>query len=133
MSVAPASGPVGTRFTVTGRGFQAGAELVYGIGPGTQPVILGRITIGADGTFTSSFDSSSIPPGEHELAVNTMPLTRPLALARFTVTAAAAPGLPNTGAGGPASRLIPVLLVATLVVATLGALAARGARRRRTL
>ena len=131
VSVAPASGPVGTRFTVTGRGFQAGAELVYGIGPGTQPVVLGRITIGADGTFTSSFDSSSIPLGEHELAVNTFPLTRPLALTRFTVTAAATPGLPNTGAGGTASWLIPALLVATLAVTTLGVLVVGIGRRRR--
>ncbi len=122
MNVAPPSGPAGTRFTVTGSGFQAGAELVYGIELNGQDVVLGRVRIAADGTFTSSFDSSTLPPGEYELGVATSPNVRPLALARFTVTAAAMPGLPNTGAGGTAARVVPAMLGAMLVVAALGAL-----------
>ncbi len=130
VEVSPRSGSVGTRFTVTGRDFPAGAELVYGIDVDRQPVVLGQIRITADGTFASSFDSAAIPPGEYELVVTTGPNVRPLALARFAVTAADAPGLPNTGAGGRATWF-PASLALAAGLGLAGTLLAVGRARRR--
>jgi len=130
LTIAPPSGPVGTRFTLSGSRFAPGAQLLYGINVNEQPVILGEITTGADGRFTASFDSSAIPPGDYELAIATSPTVQPLALARFAVTAATMPGLPNTGTGGLASwPTAPLTLLAGLGLA-VALLTAAVARRR---
>ncbi len=64
-------------------------------------MILGQVRIEADGSFTSSFDSTALPPGGYELGVTTAPNVRPLAVAVFTVTEPATPvaGTPSTGSG----------------------------------
>lgn len=138
LSIAPPTGPAGTRFVATGTGFQAGDTLRLGVAPtatGAQTpperqVNLGTTQVGADGRFTVSIDSTGYAPEQYDLAVFTGTPGPPV-IARFTVTAGSMPGLPNTGGGGgdPAAGAgwLPVGLLA---LAALGALeiVARGRR-----
>lgn len=131
VSIAPTSGPAGTRFVLTGRGFAAGASLIYGIVVNRQPVVLGQVQVGADGSVTASFDSSGIPPGQYQLFVATGAGIPPLAGTTFTVTAGSMPGLPSTGGGGIAPRTgLPQVLMAGFGIVLLVVLAAGFARRR---
>ena len=142
VSIAPPAGPAGTRFVGTGTGFTPGETLRLGVAPtatGAQTpparqVDLGTLRVGADGRFTVTIDSTGYPPEGYDLAVFTgMP--GPPTIARFTVTAGAAPGLPNTGGGGsdPAASasgtLLPLLALVGLVA--LAVLGQRRYRRRR--
>ena len=60
-----------------------------------------ELTIGADGTSRSTFDSSGALPGEYivQIASRQMGFGTLLASAPFTVTGSVPPGLPATGAG----------------------------------
>lgn len=107
----PPTGPVGTRFVATGSGFPAGATYRVGTapratGPQTPPerqVLIGTVQVGTDGRFTVTIDSTGYPPEEYDFVVfGSRP--DPVFVARFTVTPAGAPGLPNTGGGGSARR-----------------------------
>lgn len=130
LTIAPASGPPGTRFTLAGTGFPAGATLVYGI-PGNRQLLFGQVQVGSDGSLAVGFDSTSIPAGRYEVIVTTAVGEPPLAGATFTVTAAAAPGLPNTGGGRLAPWSVsPGAPLAGLGLVALAALAIGIARRR---
>ena len=60
---------------------------------------LGTVQIGADGRFTVAIDSTGYRPEQYDFVALTGAPGPPV-VARFTVTAAGAPGLPNTGGGG---------------------------------
>lgn len=131
LTIAPASGPPGTRFMLAGTGFPAGATLVYGI-PGNRQLLFGQVQVGSDGSLAVGFDSTSFPAGRYEAIVNTAVGAPALAGTAFTVTAAAAPGLPNTGGGGLAPwRVSPGVSLAGSGLVALAALAI-GITRRRT-
>ena len=107
VTIDPPSGPAGTRFVATGTGFTAGASLRLVVAPtatGAQTpperqVNLGTVQVGADGRFTVTIDSTGYRPEQYDFVALTGAPGPPL-VARFTVTAAGAPGLPNTGSGG---------------------------------
>lgn len=107
VTITPPAGPAGTRFVATGTGFKAGDSLRLGIapsatGPQSPPerqVNLGTVQVGPDGRFTATVDSTGYPPEQYDFVAFTSAPGPPF-VARFTVTAAGAPGLPNTGGGG---------------------------------
>ncbi len=131
LAVAPASGPAGTRFTVTGTNLPPGATVAYGaINAQNQPGPLGQVQVGADGRSEVGIDSSGYAPGLYRAFVSSE--GRGLAAAHFTVTATGMPGLPSTGGGGaapPAGRAGRLLLGLGLV--SLVILAVRGRRHHR--
>lgn len=132
MTISPASGPVGTQFTVTGTGFAPGARVMYGLDKASgPPEIIGNAQAGADGRFTATLDSRGYALGSYRLLAATDPAEGAIAAASFTVTAAATPGLPNTGGGGMTSWMVPSgALVAGLGLVVLAAVAIGIARRR---
>ena len=139
LTVAPSAGPAGTRFTATGEGFAAGTTVAFytvesAKGPSGSPREVARVQIPADGRVGFSFDSTGYSPEGYDLVAHTggiiigFPLVRPT----FTVTAASAPGLPNTGAGGRAGSAASVgpLLSALAALGIAGGLASRRRRAR---
>ena len=137
VAIAPPAGPAGTRFLVTGTGFAAGAALRLVVAPTAtgaqtppeQQVDLGAAQVGADGRFTVAIDSTGYRPEQYDLVVLTGAPGPPL-VARFTVTAASAPGLPNTGGGGARPGTASPSLALALAVATVAGLALGAVRRR---
>jgi hypothetical protein len=107
VTIVPRSGPAGTRFVATGAGFTPGETLLYGYDSPSQPVILGRIQVNANGGFTVTVDSTGLAPREYAFHISSAstPPPPPLAVVPFTVTAGGAPGLPATGGGGGIGRL----------------------------
>src|SRR6185437_6825022 len=102
VTITPPAGPAGTQFVVTGSGFTPGDVLLYGFDDPRQPVVLGQVTVSADGRFTVTIDSTGYEARDyafHVVSQQSVPPTMPLAIVKFTVTAGAAPGLPNTGGG----------------------------------
>ncbi len=144
VTITPPSGPVGTRFVATGTGFTPGAALRLVVTPSAtgaqtppeQQVNLGRVQVGADGRFTVTIDSTGYRPEQYDLVGFTDAPGPPL-IVRFTVTPGNAPGLPNTGGGGGASRPMVTLLspAGALLAVGLGLLGTgrprRGRRSRR--
>ncbi len=114
LTVAPATGPAGTTFAVTGPGFQAGAHLLVAAftgnaqGPATPPV---PVTVRADGQLRATIDSTGLAPGTYQARVAVSEHDPILATAVFTVTAAAAPSptvRPSTTAtAAPAATVTP--------------------------
>lgn len=125
IAIAPASGPAGTRFEATGTGFKPGLNLQLVVVPSatgaqTPPerqVALGSHQVGADGRFTVAIDSTGFPPEPYDLVALTGNPGPPY-VGRFTVTAGAMPGLPNTGGGGASFSLTLGWLVLGIVALT---------------
>lgn len=70
LTVAPGSGPVGTRFAITGTGFPATSQLpVVIVSSGGERVASGNITIRADGAINTNYDSTGDPNGQYTVAV----------------------------------------------------------------
>lgn len=115
LTVAPASGPPGTVFAVTGSGFTAISSVRVIVfyaprsasgGRGERHVLDQQVAVGGDGGFTLRVDSTGFVPEEYvviDAGVSAQ------ARATFTVTDGIVPppGLPNTG-GGVARHRFPV-------------------------
>ena len=93
---------------------------------------LGTVQVGVEGRFTVTIDSTGYRPEQYDLVALTGAPGPPL-VARFTVTAGSAPGLPNTGGGGGAVPLttISLPLAGALVMVGLGLLVSGRCRRGR--
>ena len=137
MTLSPNGGPVGTRLTASGEGFAAGTtvaffttELAKGPVEGTREVV--RLRIPADGRVTFGIDMGGYSPGQHDLYAYTdgNRIGYPLVRLVFDVTAASAPGMPNTGGGATAQPAAGWELL-IVVLATAGLALAGGALRRR--
>ena len=131
LTVAPATGPVGTRFTATGTGLTPGLAVVAfttesAKGPQGNFRQVATLTVPADGRVTFPIDTTGYTPEAYDVILfgpGGPQIGLPLVVAQFTVTAPNTPGLPNTGGGGAAQGaggwpLLPVLaLVVGLVLA----------------
>ncbi len=140
VTVAPSTGPAGTRFAATVTGLTPGITVVAfttesALGPRGHFRPLGTVTVPADGRVIFPIDTTGYDPQSYDLIVfgpGGPRLGLPLAIAQFMVTASAAmPGLPNTGGGGMAAgadrRGALALGLLTLVVG-LGVLGIRARR-----
>ncbi len=112
LTVAPAAGPAGTRFTATGTGLTPGLAVVAfttesALGPQGHFRQVAALTVPADGRVTFPIDTTGYTPEGHDLIVfgpGGPQIGLPLVIAQFMVTAPAVPGLPNTGGGGAARQ-----------------------------
>ncbi len=128
LAVAPASGPAGTPFTVTGAGFRARSTVVLAVFVEDAPVVLGRALADADGRFATTLDSSDLPAGSYLLGAGPDADARPFATAPLVVTAPGTmPELPNTGGGVAADQATGMrpILAATLIGVVCATLLAR--------
>lgn len=100
LAVAPAAGPAGTKFVITGTGFQPNDNLITAAFLGTADTHAGpptpagppvKITVGANGQFQATIDSAGFAPGAYFVFVARSENDPPLATETFTVTAAATP------------------------------------------
>jgi LPXTG-motif cell wall-anchored protein len=93
---------------VDGQGFDPGSEVTLTLH--SAPVLLGTVTAGADGRFTTTVTIPEVDPGHHELVADGVDaLGQPLTLqAAIRVTASAAPtGSDPTASGGAAPQATP--------------------------
>ena len=133
--VTPTSGPPGTQFLIAGRDLPPGEVLIRRVrntvSDAGARIDDAEITIGADGTFRSTFDSSGALPGNYlvQIASRQAGFGTLLASAPFTVTGTAPPGLPATGVGR--AQPLPADGAPEAGVALLLALSVLGYRGRR--
>ena len=139
LTVAPSTGPAGTRFIATGEGFAVGTTVAFytvesAKGPSGSPREVARVQIPADGQVSFSFDSTGYSAEQYDLTAhpNEIIIGFPLVRPTFTVTAGGAPGLPNTGGGaGQAAGARPILPWALAGLSLAGALGLGHVARRR--
>jgi hypothetical protein len=134
-TLTPRSGPAGTPLVVSGTGFSAGERAEVRVVGANGQFLYGttlRVQAGADGTFTASLDSSGFEPGLYQPLVQVGDRITVVDVP-FTIAEGNLPGLPNTGGGGAPGRapLTAGLLVGGALLALLGRVALRPARRRR--
>ncbi|CAA9563138.1 MAG: hypothetical protein AVDCRST_MAG18-1261 [uncultured Thermomicrobiales bacterium] len=96
LAVAPGSGPVGTKFTITGGGFPANSQLpVVIVDSAGKTFANATINVRADGAINATYDSTGDPNGQYTVAVGDS-AGNVLATATYTV-----------GAGGSAPSARP--------------------------
>lgn len=108
LAVTPNTGPVGTLFAAVGTGLTPGQAVALfttesAKGPAGRFREIARLTVPADGRVAVDIDSAGYTPEGYDLLVfgpGGPAIGLPLVVAKFTVSAPAMPGLPNTGRGG---------------------------------
>ncbi len=138
LAVTPGSGSAGTRFAAVGTGLTPGQAVALfttesAKGPQGHFREIARLTVPADGRVAVAIDSAGYDPDGYDLILfgpGGPAIGLPLVIAQFTVTAAAMPGLPNTG-GGYAATAIRAPRGALLGLVVLGILALLAGGRRR--
>ncbi len=89
--VSPGSGAAGTRFAISGSGFQPGSRVAVAIRTEKdQTTGSGDVTIAGDGTFRTAYDSSGDVPGTYTVVATSADGT-PLARATYTLQSLLAP------------------------------------------
>lgn len=129
LTVSPGAGPAGTTFQISGTGFEANsAPILFAEDAGGNNAVYTQPKIGPDGSFRVSVDSTGFRPGQYMVIVTSIKDFSELA--RGTMTVAATPGMPNTGAGGAARQGVPAGFPAAVLVLTGLALGVVSRRRR---